>query len=260
MIDYTPSHALGAFLRAHREKLTPSAATAGRRRRRTPGWRREELAEACGVSATWITWLEQGRAVSASPAALARLAEVLELTPAERSYLFTLAGKYDPTAMPIPQAQIPNDLLDLPQQMNIPAYLLDYTWTARSWNQPAEVLFSGWLDVGSERNQLRFIFLAPQARQLIHAWQERARRVVAEFRADFSRRPLDLTLQALLDELTQRSLLFQRLWHEQAVLEREGGKRGFHLPEHGLRFYQQTTLQPAMHLECKLVCLKPLDM
>src|SRR5271154_7138086 len=91
--------ALGVFLRAHRERLPPPASAPGRRR--TPGLRREEVAEACGVSLTWITWLEQGRNVSASPPALARLAEALRLTPAERAYLFELAGKRDP-ATPIP--------------------------------------------------------------------------------------------------------------------------------------------------------------
>ena len=95
MNTLTPPQALGPFLRAHRERLKVAFA---KPRRRTPGWRREEVAEACGVSVTWITWLEQGRDVSASPRALARLSEVLQLTPAERAYLFGLANRQDPAA------------------------------------------------------------------------------------------------------------------------------------------------------------------
>src|SRR5215470_11704429 len=90
---------LGAFLRAHRERLAPnSVGIDPGARRRTPGLRREELASLAGVSATWIAWIEQGRNVSVSPAALMRLARVMRLTAAERHYLFDLAGKRDPEA------------------------------------------------------------------------------------------------------------------------------------------------------------------
>ena len=80
---------LGAFLRTHRERLTPQEAGihGGSARRRTPGLRREEVAHLCGLSPTWYTWLEQGRDVSVSPTALARIAGALHLTAAERAYL-----------------------------------------------------------------------------------------------------------------------------------------------------------------------------
>ena len=123
---------LGAFLRAHRERMAPPARAATRRR--TPGLRREELADICGVSATWITWLEQGRDISASATALARLAEALHLAPAERAYLFDVAGKHDRAAPLDNEGDLPPDLLNLPSVVTVPAYLLDRTWTARAWN------------------------------------------------------------------------------------------------------------------------------
>jgi len=178
--------ALGAFLRAHRERLLPTADAAGRRR--TPGLRREEIAEACGASLTWIAWLEQGREVSASARLLARLAAALRLAPAERAYLFELAGKRDPDAPASGDEALPEDALRLPERMTIPAYLLDGRWTARAWNRAAAELFAGWLDGGHDRNLMRFIFRSAAAPRLIDAWEDRARRVVAEFRADFSRR------------------------------------------------------------------------
>src|SRR5262245_42120469 len=93
----TKRRELGDFLRAHRARLTPaSLGLPAGGRRRTPGLRREEVAQSCGMSATWYTWLEQGRDVSASASALSTLARTLELTPAERAYLFELAGKRDP--------------------------------------------------------------------------------------------------------------------------------------------------------------------
>ena len=88
---------LGDFIRAHRERTTPDRVglPAGGRRR-TPGLRREELAQLCDVSPTWLTWLEQGRDVAPSGKLLARLADVLHLSTAERAYLFSLAERLDP--------------------------------------------------------------------------------------------------------------------------------------------------------------------
>src|SRR5689334_13951373 len=88
---------LGAFIRAHRERVRPDTGLPPGRRR-TPGLRREELAARAGISATWCAWIEQGRDVQASPEALARMAEALALSRAERAYLFQLATRLDPDA------------------------------------------------------------------------------------------------------------------------------------------------------------------
>lgn len=174
---------LGEFIRAQRSRLKPAdvGLTTGSRRR-TPGLRREEVAQLCGVSTTWYTWIEQGRDVSVSPAALRRIATALHLTRAERRYLFDLAGKHDPEsdsgdgAMDAPAA-----LTRMLAAIALPAYVIDRTWQARAWNESAAQLFVGWLDEpGGERNLLRYIFLHPAARSLIHDWESRARRVVAE--------------------------------------------------------------------------------
>ena len=211
-----PRRALGAFLRARRE-LLPSPSSVPIRRRRTPGLRREEVAEACGVSATWYTWLEQGRDVSASPAALARMAGVLRLSRAERAYMFDLAGKRDPAETQEFDDDIPLSALALPNQMAVPAYLLDRSWTARAWNAAAADLFAGWLDAEADRNLLRYIFLSPVARGLIADWEERGRRVVAEFRADYSRCLRDPALRGLIRGA------FRTKPSVSASLERAGG-------------------------------------
>lgn len=256
MKDTKARDLLGTFIRAHRERLPVPVKAMGRRR--TPGWRREELAEAAGVGLTWITWLEQGRDVSASPAALARLADALLLNPAERASLFDLAGRRDPTDPTEPQLDLPASVLVLPALLQVPAYLLDHLWTARAWNAAATQLFTGWLDKECQRNLLRFVFLSPEAQTLIADWPERAQRLVAEFRADFSRRPRDAAMQTLIDELSSSSVLFATLWREQTVLYREGGERKFQLSTGEVHRYQQTTLQVASQTDCKLVCLVPL--
>ena len=256
MTEADPRALLGAFIRAHRERLPLLPNAAGRRR--TPGWRREELAEATGVGVTWITWLEQGRDVSASPTALARLADALQLNPAERASLFDLAGRRDPVEPGERRTELPGHVLALPALLQVPAYLLDHLWTARAWNAAAAKLFTGWLDGERDRNLLRFVFLSPDAQVLIADWPERAQRLVAEFRADFSRRPRDVAMQALIDELCSSSALFTRLWGAQTVLHREGGERSFQRAGGSLTRYQQTTLLVASNMDCKLVCLVPL--
>ncbi len=252
---------LGAFLKACRARLAPgSAGFGGAARRRTPGLRREEVAQLAGLSVTWYTWIEQGRAVSFSPGALARLARVLRLSAAERRYLFDLAGKRDPeeSAGP-PAAPWPPGLRAAVEAISAPAYVLDRCWNALAWNKAARRLFAGWLDGrpgdGSQPNLLRFIFLQPPARRLIHGWPERARRVVAEFRAECGAFPEDAAMESLAEELQRRSSTFARLWEEQAVLGREGGLRRFNHPRDGAVSYEQITFILAWRPEYKLVIL-----
>jgi transcriptional regulator with XRE-family HTH domain len=250
---------LGDFLRAHRARLSPASLglpLVGRRR--TPGLRREEVAQSCGMSATWYTWLEQARDVSASPSALAALARALQLTPAERAYLFELAGRRDPSLPPPPREDgmdVPPALARAVAAIEGPAYLLDSLWNARAWNRPAARLFVGWLDGESDRNLLRYVFLSPIARKVIPDWQARARRVLAEFRADSSRHLEDAALQALVEDLRKRSRLFAQCWSEHAVVDRAGGERIFDHPREGSLRYEQVAFTLANRPDFKLVML-----
>lgn len=247
---------LGAFLRAHRERLGPEAIglPAGRRRR-TPGLRREEVAQLGGLSATWYSWIEQGREVSASPAALARVANVLRLGRAERAYLFELAGKRDPDEHGAEGSPLPAAALACVATIRSPAYILDRYWNARAWNAPAERLFTGWLDRAGARNLLRFIFVEPEARGLIDPWEERARRVAAEFRAASGAYRHDKALGLLVATLRRDSPDFARFWDEQQVLGREGGARRFNHPRAGILRYEQVGFDLAAQPDFKLTIL-----
>lgn len=252
---------LGDFLRAQRERLAPAAIglPAGTRRR-TPGLRREEVAQLCGLSTTWYTWIEQGRDVSASPEALARLAGVLRLSRAERAYLFELAGRRDPEPGGSAGEPVPPSVLACVEAIAAPAYILDRSWTARSFNRPAERLFVGWLDQPGERNLLRFIFGAPGARSLICDWEVRARRVAAEFRAAASAHLDEPPIRTLIAELRQESPEFARFWVQHGVLEREGGERTFNHPTDGFLRYQQVTFDLASRPDLTMTMLvQPAD-
>lgn len=256
MLSEAQRRLLGQFVRAHRERLGQEGVTG---RRRTPGLRREELAARAGISATWCAWIEQGRAVQASPEALARLAAALRLSRAERAYLFELAGRRDPdmVAAASPIEDPPASLAGIVASLKDPAYGLDPLWNACCWNRHAARLFQGWLTAGAQRNLLRYVFLDPVARRLIPEWEERARRVLAEFRADFGGRFDDPRTRSLVEALSRESAFFAAAWREQDVLEREGGLRLFAHPSDGLLRFQQFTYRPSDRLDYKLVVLRP---
>lgn len=250
---------LSAFLRALRDRQSPADfGLAAGPRRRTPGLRREEVAQLCGLSVTWYTWIEQGRDVSVSAAALARLARGLRLSPAERSYLFELAGKRD-VERPGNRDDPPEAILACVDAIDGPAYILDRTWRARRWNAQASRLFAGWLDADGEKNLLRYIFLSPLARSLILDWPSRAQRVVAEFRAAVTAYADDLEIRRLVEELRLGSPDFERCWDAQGVLAREGGDRAFDHPTMGLLHYQQVSLSLAGWPDYRLTMLLMAD-
>jgi hypothetical protein len=181
----------------------------------------------------------------------------MRLTPAERSYMFGLAGKRDPEA--------PDELLDdaIPggtlaaviAAITTPAYVLDPAWNALAWNEAAAHLFVGWLEGGATRNLLNYVFLSEAARSLIADWEIRAKRLAAEFRADYSRHMAAPETRALVETLRQRSAFFDQAWQAHAVVEREGGERTFNHPEDGFLSYRQMTFLLAPHQDVKLVVL-----
>lgn len=250
-----PALSLSAFLRALRERRSPAEfGLAAGARRRTPGLRREEVAQLCALSVTWYTWIEQGRDVSVSESTLARLARGLRLSRAERSYLFEVAGKRDPE-WPANRDDPPEAVLACVDAIDGPAYILDRAWRARRWNAKASRLFAGWLDADGEKNLLRYIFLRPEARTLIVDWASRAQRVVAEFRAAVTAYADDPEVRRLVGELSAGSSDFERCWQTQGVLAREGGERAFAHPVMGLLHYQQVSLSLAGWPDCRLTML-----
>lgn len=246
---------LGHFIRSHRERTAPDAVV---RRRRTPGLRREELAARAGIGVTWCAWIEQGREISVSSETLARLAKALVLTPAERAYLFELAGRRDPAGpQSTPISQAPEAVSALVLALPYPAYGLDRFWNACCWNDAAEHLFAGWLGGGLQRNLLRYVFTAPSAQALLPDWEQRARRLLAEFRADCARMLNDTGLRDLVRHLSEDSELFAHEWETQTVMAREGGLRTFTHPADGALSYVQHTYSPAERPDYKLVILAP---
>jgi transcriptional regulator with XRE-family HTH domain len=252
MLNADQRRLLGEFIRAHRERAQPVESGG---RRRTPGLRREELAGKAGISATWCAWIEQGRPVQASSEALDRLSRALSLSRAERGYLFELAGRSDPVDRP--DSDVPASLFAAVTAIRHPAYGLDRVWTACCWNKAAARLFQGWLDGDHQRNLLRFVFLESSARKLIPKWEDRARHILAEFRADYARSFRDGRVRSFIETLRRESALFDTAWNEHDVRHREGGLRAFNHPDEGRRHFIQHTFIPSERPDYKLVLLVP---
>lgn len=162
----------------------------------------------------------------------------------------------DPDASRLSMASgLPEEVRIFPEQMAVPCYVLDPLWNACAANDAARHLFAGWLD-GKERNLLRYVFLAPDARTFLDDWESSARRVLAEFRAVSVRGDTE-QVDALVQELRSMSLDFERLWHNQSVLLREGGARKFHHPVDGPVDFDQTTLTFTTWPQYQLVTVRP---
>ncbi len=262
---------LAEFLRARRDCLRPEDFDLPRGvRRRAPGLRREEAAQLCGISATWYTWIEQGRTTAVSVETLNAIAGGLRLSRAERAYLFELVSRADPKP-PQSEHADPQHLLALVRAVRTPAYILDRHWDAVAWNGPAAELFADWLGVRgasspgiepaamrrADRNLLRYVFLQPRARKFIVDWDERARRLVGEYRADTAAWRDDPVRQALVHELCSSSVAFESAWRSQQVLARDGGSRSFQHARRGRCRYEQYILRVAQRTELKLTVLVP---
>src|SRR5580658_7351784 len=136
---------LGTYLKDRRAKLDPTAFGLPLRRRRTPGLRREEVAQRANVSSTWYTWLEQGRGGAPSADVLDRIARALMLTDIEREHLFLLGlgrppeVRYQETDRVTPRLQRVLDSLEFS-----PAIVRTSTWDVVAWNRAASVVLKAY--------------------------------------------------------------------------------------------------------------------
>jgi transcriptional regulator with XRE-family HTH domain len=219
MTSATDRSELGTYLRDRRTKLDPAALGFPLARRRTPGLRREEVAQRANVSATWYTWLEQGRGGAPSADVLERIARALMLTEVEREHLF-LVGlgrppevRYHSSEGVSPRLQRVLDSLEFS-----PALVKTSTWDVVAWNRAALVVLKDYESLPVEqRNILRLMFLDAKVRAAQPDWESVARFVVAAFRADAARAGASRNVQALVDELSRLSPDFDAMWRDNDV-------------------------------------------
>jgi transcriptional regulator with XRE-family HTH domain len=215
---------LAAFLRSRRERITPEqAGLPPGSRRRTPGLRREEVAQLSGVGVTWYTWLEQGRQINASPQVLGAVARTLLLDQAEREHLFQLADLPDAAAITggatagceqvQPEVQ---EILDALAPM--PASVVNDRFDLLAWNAAYQVLWPGVTGAApGERNILWLLFTHSECCHPYVNRHEQVAMLVAQLRGAYGRHVGEPAWTGFVRRLSAVSDTFTRLWDEHEV-------------------------------------------
>jgi transcriptional regulator with XRE-family HTH domain len=227
---------LGDYLKDRRTRLDPAELGLPLTRRRTPGLRREEVAARANVSATWYTWLEQGRGGAPSAEVIDQLARALLLTDAEREHLFLLAlgrppeVRYRTAGAVAPLFQRMIDAMELS-----PVLVRTPTWDVVAWNRAASAVLTDYGAVPVEqRNIVHQIFCNPRIRAAQPNWEDVARFVVAAFRADVARAGAATAVEGFVDDLRRRSTEFDVMWRDNDVRSFGQGTKWVRHPTAGM--------------------------
>lgn len=223
---------LGDYLRTLRGTVSPDqVGLAPTSRRRVPGLRRSEVSKLVGLSTEYYIRLEQGRAERPSDNVLQAISRALRLGPAEKAHLFDLARHPHAIAPCKPDRPRNGPSYVVGAVTEYPAVLMNRGLDVLSWNPLATALITDFAVLAADRrNMARFIFLDPYARELHADWEIAALDCVGILRLATKRPPLEETLVSLINELSERSPDFCRLWETHYVHEKTHGVRVFRHP------------------------------
>ncbi|MGG3837342.1 helix-turn-helix transcriptional regulator [Paenibacillus thiaminolyticus] len=213
---------LSEFLRSKRAQILPqSVGLPAGTRRRTPGLRREEVAQLAGVSTTWYTWLEQGRDIQVSASVLDSVAEALKLTVDERKYLYALAleGGAGPAVREEEEPQISPALQRILQELrHCPTIVSDRRCHIVGWNEAASHVFLDFTAIPpEERNMIRLLFRRKEFQSLAVNWEHFVKGFLSIFRAYYGQYVEDEWYDRFLEEMKEVHPDFQRLWNQSQV-------------------------------------------
>jgi transcriptional regulator with XRE-family HTH domain len=248
---------LSDFLRNRRGRIAPAdVGLPPTNRRRTPGLRREEVAQLAGVSATWYTWLEQKRPIGVSSSVLDSLARVLRLDPAERMQLFQLALRQPALESPSKRETVSPLIRRLLDQTDstIPVFVLGARWDVLAWNRAALAFFFDFEQVpANERNTLWLAFTNSALRSLLVDWPARAKDTLARFRADYGRHAGDAQFVQLVERLKSVSPEFAEWWPRHDILPMTEGRNVYDHPQVGRMSVEHTSFLAVDNPELRLV-------
>jgi transcriptional regulator with XRE-family HTH domain len=254
---------LAGFLRNRREALQPEDVGLARNgRRRTPGLRREEVAQAAGVGTTWYTWLEQGRDVRASMSVLEALAKALRLSPAERVHLVMLGRGEEAPPAATPCESISPTLRRMLHHLEAnPACVIGRRWDFLGWNRGYAAVFGDPADLPEGRvNFLWAAFMDPRRRQMMPDWNDAIRRVVAKFRADSARHIGDPEFDELIAVLNDVSPVFRELWPRHEVARSGEGRKHLRHPVAGKLIFEHAVFMREDAPDQRLILYTPLPL
>ena len=199
-------------------------------RRRTPGLRREEVAQLAGVSCAWYTWLEQARDIQPSADALAAITRALRFTDEERAHAFALIVRPVHAVPPPPPSAAPPLIQAALDALTVPAHVSDRVWNVIGWNALGERLLH--YSARTERNTILNLFSNPDLRRMLPGWSDEAAQLVANLRRAADEAPEDPAFEALVERLGAYPE-FRRLWARHEVKRRGATRKELHHPELG---------------------------
>jgi len=253
---------LAHFLRTRREHLSPSLfhLPEGAKRRRTPGLRREELAQIAGISPTWYMKLEQGREIQVSAQVLESLVRVFQLTTAERTHMYMLARQELPLYVQSHTRQINPDLQRVLNALNPhPALVLNERWDIVGWNQAASQVFVDYSTLSEwERNLVWIMFTQSDQRILFTYWECWAQRILALFRACGGYGAGESWFIERRDRLMQANPEFHTWWKMHEVGEAHMEQTSLNHPRVGSLKLQLTALRVVDNPNLQIFVYTPL--
>lgn len=229
-------------------------------RRRTPGLRREEVAQIAGVGITWYTWLEQGREMDVSAHFLERIAYALRLDASERIHLFSLAQNRAPPEQIVAGFVVKPVHRRMLEAIQGPAYIANACLDIAAWNECLAAVFGDLSGVPEQnRNMLWLMFASPEHRAAIPDWEAAARSMLARFRVEFGRNQKDPRFLMLIERLKGASPSFRAWWPEHDVTVRSEKPKRFTSPGVGEVELDQTVMLLEDAPNMRIVIYAPAD-
>ena len=250
---------LGDFLRSRRSRLNPKiVGLPPGRRRRTPGLRREEVAELAGIGVDWYIRLEQGRSVTPSVTTVDALARALRLSKVEHTHLRALTRHSDRRAFA--RERVPDAICRTVESLNQPAYITGRRWDVLAWNKPAEEIFAFGHVPDEDRNILVSVLTNPATRRLFGAsWADEAKRIVAQFRATHDLWADDPAFRDLLARLREGCPEFAGWWKAHDIKGAAAGRKVMKHPKKGVLHFEHASFQVNDDPALKLVIYTPVQ-
>ncbi|MNW43873.1 hypothetical protein D3C74_210850 [compost metagenome] len=240
--------ALSTFLKGKRASISPeSAGFPSGIRRRTPGLRREEVAQLAGVSTTWYTWLEQGRDIQVSHSVLECVTNALQLNGDERRYLYSLAfeGGGEGYSATQEAVQLSPSLQKIITELQYcPVIVSDRKCNIVGWNRAAEYVFLDFNRIPvEERNMIRLLFTRREFRRLAVNWEQFSSGFLAMFRTYYGQYVEDAWYDHFLEEMRQSHPEFNRMWEQSQVSYAPEVHLEFRHAKAGKMVYELTSLK-----------------
>ena len=253
---------LAAFLRSRRARLAPSdVGLAPGLRRRTPGLRREEVAQLAGVGVTWYTWLEQGRPINVSTQVLDAIVRTLRLDQVERDHLYDLAGVPRPQTVDGPVGCVTPALGTILSALSpLPASVQNSRYDVLAWNDAYAAVFPRLVSCQPEaRNSVWHTFVAPGCCNAFVNREEDLAQLVASFRAGYGRHLGEPAWTNFVDRLLATSPEFAQLWARHDVAKGWAKVKIFRHAAVGELTFTSTGLALTATPETRLLVYTPID-